>query len=93
MRLYPETSAPTITHHRSSNCHVWPLTPPPQQRNQLTTFTPTNHNRVQHVMGAWWLRLGGRAARFMDELAGAVNRVNYNQHSAALNALVGGCMC
>jgi hypothetical protein len=35
------------------------------------------------------------AGAFIEELAGATNRINYNQRNAALNALAGAraCVC
>jgi hypothetical protein len=33
------------------------------------------------------------AGLFIEELAGAINRINYNQHNEQLNALAGEACC
>jgi hypothetical protein len=42
---------------------------------------------VQAHLGQGLLRYG--AAAFIEELAGAVNRINYNQRNEGMNALAG----
>lgn len=42
---------------------------------------------LQDHLGRGLFRYG--SGRFIDELAGAINRINYNQRNQAMNALAG----
>lgn len=47
---------------------------------------PTHQSQL-----SWWWRWG--SATFLEELVGAVNRINYNQRNEQLNALAGARPC